>query len=117
MSAAKWAGPGLDLYSRKPPPSAAEDAALLQDFRTPFIDAAAREDALGRTARDRSREVPPVASNLPMQSPRELLAAAALLSPRRPLPHGANASPRGMRLAAITAAAAEVHEEFDQPQP
>jgi hypothetical protein len=163
VSAAKWAGPGLDLYSRKPPPSAADDSALLQDFRTPFVDAAAREEALGRAARDRSREVPPLpptphpppthppphptltailiatltalrtsslalnppppspgtqvqaTNNLPMQSPRELLAAAALLSPRRPLPQGANVSPRGIRLAAITAAAAEVHAELDQP--
>lgn len=112
VSAAKWAGPGLDLYSRKPPPCAADDSALLQDFRTPFVDAAAREEALGRAARDRSREVQ-ATNNLPMQSPRELLAAAALLSPRRPLPQGANVSPRGIRLAAITAAAAEVHEGLD----
>ena len=61
--------------------------------------------------------MPPVASNLPMQSPRELLAAAALLSPRRPLPHAAHLSPRGTRLAAITAAAAEVRSGLDEPFP
>lgn len=47
---------------------------------------------------------------LALQSPRETSTAVALLlSPRRPLP----CSPRGMRLAAIAAAAAEVHEGID----
>ena len=53
--------------------------------------------------------MPPVAA-LALQTPRESSAAAALLlSPRRPLP----CSPRGLRLAAIAAAAAEVHEGLD----
>ena len=78
VNAARWKGGNLDLgpHAQKSPFG---DAALLQGFRSPFIDAAQREAAALRQ-RSRDREMAPK----PVLSARAAR-AKPLLSPRRPL--------------------------------
>jgi hypothetical protein len=62
-AAAKWLGPDFTLVSRIPS-TALADASVLASHRTPFVDAAKREQRTYRQ-RDRSAEVSPRRERLP----------------------------------------------------
>ena len=62
-AAAKWLGPDFTLTSRIPS-TALADASVLTSHRTPFVDAAKREQSTYRQ-RDRSAEVSPRLERLP----------------------------------------------------